>query len=131
MKEDGCFFFLKHTYKTLILFPVAGIIFVLLALKIQKAVYQHGMSAFSWLLTPATVCFALPLYRQVKVLIKNLHAILAGVLSGTVTRLVSVFLLGRLVLMDRTMLISVLRKSVTTATGARSVKPWAASAPSR
>ena len=101
-----------------ILISVAGIILVLLALKIPNAVYQQGMSAFSWLLTPATVCLALPLYEQVKVLKKNLPAILAGVLSGTVTSLVSVFLLGRLFRMDRTMLISLLPKSVTTAIGA-------------
>ncbi len=118
IKNVGYFFFQKHIYNTLILVSATGIILVLLALKIPNAVYQQGMSAFSWLLTPATVCFALPLYRQVKVLIKNLHAILAGVLSGTVTRLVSVFLLGRLFRMDRTMMISLLRKSVTTATGA-------------
>ena len=118
MKKNLGSFFPKHIYKTLIRVSIAGIILALLALKIPNAVYQQGMSAFSWLLTPATVCFALPLYRQVKVLIKNLHAILAGVLSGTVTSLVSVFLLGRLFRMDRTMLISLLPKSVTTAIGA-------------
>ncbi len=53
-----------------------------------------------------------------KVLKKNLPVILAGVLSGTVTSLVSVFLLGRLFRMDRTLLISLLPKSVTTAIGA-------------
>ena len=90
----------------------------MLALRIPNAEYQRGMNAFSWLLTPATVCLALPLYEQVKVLKKNLPAILAGVVCGTVTSLVSVFLLGRLFRLDSVMLISLLPKSVTTAIGA-------------
>ena len=76
------------------------------------------MSAFSYLLAPATVCLALPLYEQVKVLIQNLSAILAGVLCGTVVSILSVFLLGKLFQLDRTMLVSLLPKSVTTAMGA-------------
>ena len=101
-----------------ILVSVAAIIAVLLLSGIPNSAYQQGMKPFSWLMTPATVCLAVPLYEQVKVLKKNLPAILAGVLSGTVTSLVSVFLLGRLFRMDRTMLISLLPKSVTTAIGA-------------
>ncbi len=101
-----------------ILVSVAGIILVLLALKIPNAEYQRGMNAFSWLLTPATVCLALPLYEQVKVLKKNLPAILTGVLCGTITSLASVFLLGRLFRLDSVMLTSLLPKSVTTAIGA-------------
>ena len=41
--------------------------------------YQSGTSTFQWLLTPATVCLALPLYRQLKILGKNLWAILSGI----------------------------------------------------
>ncbi len=110
----------KKTHSVLlhpILVSVAGIILVLLVLKIPNTAYQQGMSAFSWLMTPATVCLALPLYEQVKVLKKNLPAILAGVLAGTVTSLLSVFLLGRLFRLDRAMLVSLLPKSVTTAIG--------------
>ena len=56
--------------------------------------------------------------KRLKVFKKNSPAILACVLSGTVTSLVIVFLLGRLFRIDRTMLIFLLRKSVTTAAGA-------------
>ena len=45
---------------------------VLLLLDIDLAAYQANTSAISWLLTPATVCFAVPLYRQMKILKKNL-----------------------------------------------------------
>ena len=101
-----------------ILVSAAALILILAALKIPNQAYQQGMKAFSWLLTPATVCLAVPLYEQVRVLRKNLPAILAGVLCGTLTSLISVFAVGKLFGMDRTMLISLLPKSVTTAIGA-------------
>ncbi len=100
-----------------ILVSVGAVILILLALDIPNAVYQQGMSHLSWLLTPATVCLALPLYEQGKVLRKNLPAILLGVLSGTITSLAGVFLIGRLFRMDDAMLISLMPKSVTTAIG--------------
>ncbi len=101
-----------------ILVSVIAIILILLVLKIPNESYQKGMSALSYLITPATVCLALPLYEQAKILGKNLPAILVGVLAGTLTSLVSVFLLGKLFQIDQSLLISLLPKSVTTAIGA-------------
>ncbi len=100
-----------------ILMSVAAIILILTVLNIPNATYQKGMSAVSWLLTPATVCLALPLYEQGKVLRKNLPAILLGVFTGTLTSLGSVFLIGKLFQTDSAMLISLMPKSVTTAIG--------------
>ena len=79
--------------------------------------YQSGMGSISWLLTPATVCLALPLYEQLKTLKKSLPAILAGIAAGTVTSLVVVFLLCRLLGLDSAMTASLLPKSITTAMG--------------
>ncbi len=79
--------------------------------------YQSGTSAISWLLTPATVCLALPLYEQLKVLKKNLFAILAGIGAGTVVSLACVFLLCRLFRLEDTFTVSLLPKSITTAMG--------------
>ena len=79
--------------------------------------YQSGMGSISWLLTPATVCLALPLYEQIKTLKKSLPAILAGIAAGTVTSLVVVFLLCRLLGLDSAMTASLLPKSITTAMG--------------
>lgn len=90
---------------------------LLLITKIPNTHYQAGASLFGWLLTPATVCLALPLYRQVKVLKKSLPAILVGVTAGTITSLVSVFLLAKVFGLDKTLTISLLPKSVTTAMG--------------
>lgn len=113
---------LQKKTKSVILHPVLVsvivIILILIVLKIPNESYQKGMSALSYLITPATICLALPLYEQVKVLKKNIPAILVGVLAGTLTSLVSVFLLGKLFRIDQSLLISLLPKSVTTAIGA-------------
>ncbi len=101
-----------------ILVSVAFIILFLQLSGIPNSVYQEGMRSFSWLMTPATVCLALPLYEQAKVLRKNLAAILLGVLSGTLTSLVCVGGLCLLFRLDRTLTVSLLPKSVTTAIGA-------------
>ena len=101
-----------------ILVSVAAIIGILLVSGIPNSAYQQGMKPFSWLMTPATVCLAVPLYEQVKVLKKNLPAILMGVLCGTLTSLLCVGGLCLLFQLDQTMTVSLLPKSVTTAIGA-------------
>ncbi len=101
-----------------ILVSVLGIILILLASGIPNSDYQQGMKPFSWLMTPATVCLAVPLYEQVKVLKKNLAAICLGVLCGTLTSLLCIGGLCLLFRLDRTMTVSLLPKSVTTAIGA-------------
>ena len=90
---------------------------VLLLTDFDLQVYQKGTAGISWLLTPATVCLAVPLYEQLKVLKKHLPAILAGITAGVVTSLVSIFLLCRLFLLDDVITISLLPKSITTAIG--------------
>jgi putative effector of murein hydrolase len=88
---------------------------VLAATGFDPKVYQTGTAGISWLLTPATVCLAVPLYEQLKVLKKHLPAILAGVVSGVVTSLLSILLLCRLFRLEDVVTISLLPKSITTA----------------
>ncbi len=101
-----------------ILMSVIGVIVILLCTGIPNSAYQKGMEPFSWLITPATVCLAVPLYEQVKVLKKNLPAICLGVFCGTLTSILCVAGLCLLFGMDRTMTVSLLPKSVTSAIGA-------------
>lgn len=79
--------------------------------------YQEKMTSVSWLLTPATVCLALPLYEQLRILKKSLAAILAGVAAGTVTSLAVVLLMCHAFGLDAQMTVSLLPKSITTAMG--------------
>ena len=100
-----------------ILIGAVLVIGVLLITGISPEIYSAGTAGISWLLTPATVCLALPLYEQIQILKKNLPAILAGVTAGTVTGIVSVALLCRLFSLDTAISISILPKSITTAMG--------------
>jgi putative effector of murein hydrolase len=68
-------------------------------------------------MTPATVCLAIPMYEQLKVLRKNLGAILAGVTAGAVSCLVFLLVFGGILGFDRELIVSLLPKSVTTAIG--------------
>ncbi len=100
-----------------VLITVILVVGILLDTGYPVETYQKGTDGISWLLTPATVCLALPLYEQLKVLKKNLPAILAGVTAGTLTSLISIIPLCRLFHLDNPISVSLLPKSITTAMG--------------
>lgn len=113
----GCFLH-KKTKLTIVnpmLVSMILIIAILLVTKIPYEVYDYGAHYISFFLTPATICFALPLYRQMQVLRKNMVAILAGVLCGCIAH--ALVLVGILILakVDHTLAVSLLSKSVTLA----------------
>ena len=82
---------------------------------ISYETFNQGAQYLSYLLTPATVCLALPMYRQMKVLKKNWLPVLAGVLSGCTVTLGLVLARGWFLKMEQTLTISLLPKSITTA----------------
>lgn len=90
---------------------------VLLLTKFDLAVYQSSSAWITWLLTPATVSLAIPLYTQLKVFKGELKAILIGIAAGTVASLGFVGVLCVLMGLDRTLTVSLLPKSITTAIG--------------
>ena len=79
--------------------------------------YHEGAKYLSYLLTPATVCLAVPLYEQFELLRKNYRAVLAGILSGVLTSLCSILILARLFRLDHASYVTLLPKSITTAIG--------------
>ena len=100
-----------------ILISVVIIIPLLLLLRIPNGDYQAGCKSFSWLLTPATVCLAVPLYEQLQVLKKYLPAIAAGVTAGTLASLLCITGMCALFRLDDVLRVSLLPKSITTAKG--------------
>lgn len=100
-----------------ILIAVLLVIGVLLITGVPVETYQAGTAGIQWLLTPATVCLALPLYEHLKVLKKNLPAILTGVIAGTLASLAVILLLCRVFRLDGQFSVSLLPKSITTAMG--------------
>ncbi|WP_294498478.1 LrgB family protein [uncultured Gemmiger sp.] len=94
---------------------LAGVVLVLT--RVPNDSYQQGCETFSWLLTPATICLAIPLHIQFRRLKRELPAILAGVVAGTLVSLVCVWGMARLFEMEAVLTSSLLPKSVTTAMG--------------
>ena len=100
-----------------IIVAVILIVSFILLTEYPPAEYEAGTKPISWFITPATVCLALPLYEQLKVLKKNLPAILTGVFAGTITSLAVVFGMCLLFKTEREITVSLLPKSITTAMG--------------
>ena len=113
--------FFQKKFRSPIFNPIIiAAVFVLLFLRLtglEVGDYRAGCDKISWLLTPATIALAVPLYEQFRVLKKELWAILAGVAAGTVACLLFIVGFAALVGFDRALTISLLPKSVTTAIG--------------
>ena len=78
---------------------------------------HEGAKYLSYLLTPATVCLAVPLYEKLSLLKSNWKAIFAGILSGVITTLCSVFVMSKLFHLTHEEYVTLLPKSITTAIG--------------
>lgn len=89
----------------------------LVVFQIDYDVYYESSKYISYLLTPATICLAVPLYEQFTLLKQNYRAVLIGICSGVFTSLVSVLLLALLFGFDHKNYVSFLPKSITTAIG--------------
>ena len=93
------------------------VICILLLFNIDYPTYKRGADVISYMLTPATICLAVPLYQQVELLKKNYKAVLAGVTSGVLSSLVSILILAMLFHLDHATYVTFLPKSITTAIG--------------
>ena len=89
----------------------------LLLLNIDYGSYNESAKYISYLLTPATVCLAVPLYQQISLLRKNLTAVAGGITAGVLASLLSVFLLSKLFSLSHEQYVTLLPKSITTAIG--------------
>lgn len=112
---------LKKKFKLAIFNPlliaIAVIIVILAITGVEYDTYNDGAKYLSYLLTPATVCLAVPLYEQLEILKKNLKAILAGILAGALTSVTSVLILAILFGLSHEEYVTLLPKSITTAIG--------------
>lgn len=100
-----------------LLISIVVVIVLLLVCNIDYDSYYEGAKYLSYLLTPATVCLAVPLYEQVSLLKKNFIAIAGGILSGVLTSLVSVLIMSVVLGLNHEQYVTMLPKSITTAIG--------------
>ena len=99
---------------------LVSIILVILFLSLTGVSYQTyavGADSISFLLTPATICLAVPLYEQMGLLKKNWKAVMAGIVAGVVSSLACILLLALLFSFDHQTYVTFLPKSITTAIG--------------
>lgn len=112
---------LKKKFKSPLLNPllisIIITIAVLLILGIDYNKYYEGAKYISYLLTPATVCLAIPLYEQIELLKHNFKAIITGILSGVVTSLCTILALAVVFGFSHEEYVTFLPKSITTAIG--------------
>lgn len=100
-----------------LIISILATIGVLLAGNINYNAYYAGSQHLSYLLTPATVCLAIPLYEKLQLLKRNWKAILAGICAGVVTSLLCVLATAALFGMSHQDYVTLLPKSITTAIG--------------
>ena len=97
-----------------------AIILVILFLKLSGVEYEtYNVSAkyLTYLLAPATVSLAIPMYERMQLLKENYAAILTGILSGVLASLVCVLAMALVFHLSQAEYVTLLPKSVTTAIG--------------
>ena len=100
-----------------LLIAVIIIIAVLVLLDIDYETYNEGAKYISYLLTPATVGLAVPLYEQFELRKEHHKAVIAGIIAGVITSLCSILLFAVIFSLDKSSYVTLLPKSITTAIG--------------
>lgn len=98
-----------------LLISVVIVIVALCVLKIDYSTYKSSTESISFLLTPSTICLAIPLYQQLDILKKNWKAVFISIAAGTAASLSSVLLMAVVFGLTHEQYATLLPKSVTTA----------------
>ena len=93
------------------------VIAYLLGVGMDYDTYNKSASYLSWLLTPATVCLAIPLYKQLHLLKEHGAAVAAAISAGVAASAASIFLLCKIMDLSHVHYVTLLPKSITTAIG--------------
>ena len=112
---------LQRRWRTALLNPlliaIAAIMGMLSVTGISYASYYEGAHYIGYLLTPATVCLAIPLYETMGELKKHWKAILSGVAAGILSTMGIVWAMSVLFGLSYETFVTLLPKSITAAIG--------------
>ena len=100
-----------------LLFSTVFTVLFLLVFKIDYTTYYEKANYLYYLLTPTTVCLAIPLYEQIKPLKANFSAIIIGISAGVLASLCSILLFSVMFHFSHEMYLTLLPKSITAAMG--------------
>ncbi len=113
--------YIKKKWKLAIFNPllvsIIAVMILLFVFDVDYESYNDGAKYLSYLLTPATVCLAIPLYEQLELLKNNIKAIMAGLFSGVLISLSCIFVCSLLFHLSHEEYVTLLPKSITTAIG--------------
>ena len=117
----GAYLVGDYIYRRTNLFPLfnpvaLGIIIVsavLLTFNVQYERYFEGAKFIHFLLGPATVSLAIPIYRKWDLITANAISILSTVLLGSLFAIIITYMLAQFFMLDREILLSLLPRSVT------------------
>ena len=107
----------KKVFMNPLLISIVLVIVFLLVFDIEYESYNQSAKYITYLLTPATVSLAIPLYQQIELLKKNFRAIIVGITSGVFTSLISVLTLSLIFRLSHEEYVTLLPKSITSAIG--------------
>lgn len=89
----------------------------LIVFRVPYEYFNRGAQGLSAMITPCTVCLAVPLYRRVEILKKNFRAVAIGCIAGVLASLSCVLVLSWIFRFPENVYVSLLPKSITTAIG--------------
>ena len=107
----------KHPLVNPMLLAIVFTILFLHLSGIDYKTYNHSAKYISYLMTPATICLAVPLYRQLDSLKQNFTSIMFGITSSVIVTMVSVLAFSRFFGLNHASYVTMLPKSITTPIG--------------
>lgn len=113
-----CSYIQKKTHLNFLnplLFSTIFTILFLVVFNIDYQLYFNQTNFLYYLLSPATVCLAIPLYEQIKTLKKHIRAVLLGIISGILTSMLMVMFFSLLFHFSHSLYVTLLPKSITAA----------------
>lgn len=108
---------IKKDFVNPLLIAVILVIVFLVVFDVDYDSYNQSAKYLSYLLTPATVSLAIPLYQQIELLKKNFTIVITGISVGVLTSMITILLLSILFQFNHTEYVTLLPKSITTAIG--------------
>ena len=100
-----------------LLVAIIAVILFLKVFHVSYEAYNKGGEYLSYFLTPATVCLAIPLYKQLELLLNNKLAVGASILTGGLGSAGSIFVMAKAFGLNHQLYVTLLPKSITTAIG--------------
>jgi len=107
----------KHEVFNPLVIATIVIIAVIYSLNIDYKDYKSGGDFIAFFLGPSTVVLAVPLYKQVGLVKKYFKAIIIGIVAGSLTAILTVVALSKIMFLSQTLEMSIIPRSITTPIG--------------